>query len=160
MSTRAPEPEEPDDDAALHWAGDEARGQAAPRLRGEPVADADGTDAASAAGTAAAASADRRTPRELALLVATGVFGGLYLALAVGWILSVQLLGYPGLDLAGEVMWQFGEFLAMIAAVLWFGAALTLTPPGTAHRGAKRFVALLLGVALLLPWPFLLGALG
>ena len=30
-------------------------------------------------------------------------------------------------------MWQFAEFLAMVAAALWFAAVLTLTPEGTPH---------------------------
>src|SRR5689334_99497 len=90
-----------DDDEALHWAGDEARGQSAPRLRGEhDDADAEG-GATDAAAVEAATETSRRTPAATAFLVATGVFAGLYLAVVVGWILSVQLLSYPGLDLAG-----------------------------------------------------------
>lgn len=149
-----------DDDEALHWAGDEARGQSAPRLRGEhDDADAEG-GATDAAAVEAATETSRRTPAATAFLVATGVFAGLYLAVVVGWILSVQLLSYPGLDLAGEIMWQFAEFLAMVAAALWFAAVVTFTPEGVARRGLKRFVWLGVGLALLLPWPFLLGALG
>ncbi|QEO10688.1 hypothetical protein [Protaetiibacter larvae] len=161
MSTRPEVPgEEPDDDEALSWAGDDARGQSAPRLRvaSDPLvaAGSDGFDP-DAAG-AAAASAPRRTPAETALLVATGVFAGVYLAIAVGWILSVQLIASPYYELFGEIMWQFGEFLAMIAAVLWFGAVFALTPEGVSRRGLRRFVWLTIGVLVLLPWPFLLGA--
>lgn len=151
---------EPDDDA-LHWAGDEARGQSAPRLRGEhDDADAEGEASDAAAVDTATGPLSRRTPAATAFLVATGVFAGLYLAVVVGWILSVQLLSYPALDLAGEIMWQFAEFLAMVAAALWFAAVITFTPEGIARRGVKRFAWLLAGLALLLPWPFLLGALG
>lgn len=157
MSTRPIDPDEESDDDAFHWAGDEARGQAAPRLRDE-TAETDAAGAGSEAPPAGVATAGRRSAAATAFLVATGVFAGLYLAVVVGWILSVQLLAYSGLDLAGEIMWQFSEFLAMVAAALWFGAVVTLTPEGIPRRGVKRFVWLAAGLALLLPWPFLLGA--
>jgi len=161
VSANPPDPvDETDDDDALHWAGDDARGQAAPRLRGGASEGAD-TDAAHEGADAASGDAAPaiRGRAETALLAATGVFAGLYLALVVGWILSVQLLAYPGLDLAGEVMWQFAEFLSMVAPALWFAVVLTLTPRETSRRGAKRIGWLVVGLALLLPWPFLLGAL-
>ena len=158
MSTRPTDPDEESDDDAFHWAGDEARGQAAPRLRG--TNDDDDADAEAATDAATPVATVQRSRSATALLVATGVFAGLYLAAVVGWILSVQLLSYPGIDLAGEIMWQFAEFLAMVAAALWFAAVLTLTPEGTPRRGLKRFGWLVAGLALLLPWPFLLGALG
>lgn len=158
MSSRPHDPDDDGDDDALRWAGDEARGQAAPRLRGEDAVPsvADGVTGTAAAGASAAV----RTRTDTALLVTTGVFAGLYLATAVGWVLSAQLLSSPYLDLAGEIGWQFSEFLAMIAAVLWFGAVWVLTPAGTPWRAAKRVGWLLLGLVLLVPWPVLLGALG
>ena len=158
MSTRPTDPDEESDDDAFTWAGDEARGQAAPRLRGAD--DGVDPDAEHATEAATPVASVQRSRGGSGLLVATGVFAGLYLAAVVGWILSVQLLSYPGIDLAGEIMWQFAEFLAMVAAALWFAAVLTLTPEGTPRRGLKRFGWLVAGLALLLPWPFLLGALG
>jgi len=158
VSTRDPEPLDEADDEALHWAGDEARGQAAPRLRESA------TPASASATSDALASGEtpepRRTPDQTALLAATIVFGLVYLAISIGWISSAQLLVYPALDLLGEVMWQFGEFLAMVAAALWFAATLTLTPEGIRHRGAKRMLALLVGAVLLVPWPALLYWIG
>lgn len=155
VSTLPPAPEEPDDDEALRWAGDDARGQSAPRLRAA-------SEEAAASGPPEVASdaavAPRRSGADTALLVATGVFAGIYLALAVGWILSVQLIASPYYELFGEIMWQFGEFLAMVAAVLWFGVVFVLTPDGTPRRGLRRFLGLGVGVLVLLPWPFLLGA--
>lgn len=152
----ATEAEDEADDDALHWAGDEARGQASPRLAGP--------------GTASAAQLDddadelepapRRTPAERALQAGTIAFGVVYLAHSIGWIFSAQLLVYPSLDLLGEVMWQFGEFLSMVAPALWFAAALTLTPEGTRHRGARRMLGLLLGALVLVPWPALVYWIG
>ena len=157
MSTHTPDPLESDDDDALSWAGDDARGRDVPRLgdgsiRTEPEHDA-----------APDEPGETRTPRsagDIALAIMTVLFALAYLAVTVGWVLSAQNLGYPGLDLPGEIMWQFGEFLALIAAGLWFAAVLALTPAGASWRGAKRAVWFTLGLAVLLPWPYLLGALG
>lgn len=153
---REPEPLDEEDDAALHWAGDEARGQAAPRL--------------STAGDAALAPAPDgepelepvppRSPVERALQAGTVLFGVVYLAHSIGWIFSAQLLSYPSLDLLGEIMWQFGEFLSMVAPALWFAAALTLTPDGTPRRATKRMLGLLAGALVLVPWPALLYWIG
>jgi hypothetical protein len=150
-----PEPDEPDDEA-LHWAGDEARGQAAPRLR-----DPDPASASPAIEPEAPDETDApRSPAERGLLAGTVVFGLVYLALSIGWISSAQLLVYPSLDLLGEIMWQFGEFLAMIAPALWFAAAFTLTPEGTPRRGTKRMLGLLAGALVLVPWPALIFWIG
>lgn len=145
------------DEEALHWAGDEARGQAAPR-RGPGTAsvaqladDAFDDDAAEDPG-----DAPRRTAAERALQLGSIAFGVVYLAHSIGWIFSAQLLVYPSLDLLGEIMWQFGEFLSLVAPALWFVAALTLTPEGTRRRGAKRMLGLLVGALVLVPWPALL----
>ena len=156
MSTRAPDPpDEGDDDLdALRWAGDEARGQAAPRLR-----DAEAEMDAPAAPLEEEPDAPR-TARETGFLIGTGAFAVVFLALTIGWIFSVQLLVYPGVDLLGQVMWQFGEFLAMVAPALWFAAVLTLTPEDSRRRGLARMVALLVGVLVLVPWPGLLYWIG
>ncbi len=152
MTPRDPEPvDETDDDAALRWAGDDDRGRLAPRLRD----DADAAHEVDAPTAVEEPVAVPRSASERALQLGTIVFGVLYLAYSIGWIFSAQLLVYPGLDLLGEVMWQFGEFLAMVAPALWFAAVLTLTPEGMARRGLTRTVALLAGALVLVPWPAL-----
>jgi hypothetical protein len=157
VTSRDPDPlDEADDDDALHWTGDEARGQAAPRLR----------DAVPASVTGAGideVEAEEDTPRspaDRALFAGTVLFGLVYLALSIGWISSAQLLVYPSLDLLGEIMWQFGEFLGMVAPALWFAAALTLTPEGVRRRGLTRMLGLLVGALVLIPWPSLLYWIG
>src|SRR5690606_14729618 len=97
---------------------------------------------------------------EQALRIGTVMFGIVYLAASIGWIFSAQLLIYPSFDLLGEIMWQFGEFLSMVAPALWFAAALTLTPEGTRRRGLKRMLGLLGGALVLVPWPALLYWIG
>jgi hypothetical protein len=159
VSTRDPL-DEADDDDALHWAGDEARGRAAPRLRDADTASAIADGGPDAGAEQLAEPEEARTPGERALFAGTIVFGLVYLALSIGWISSAQLLVYPSLDLPGEIMWQFGEFLAMVAPALWFAAALTLTPEGTGRRGLRRMLALLVGALVLVPWPSLLYWIG
>jgi len=133
-----------DEDAdALTWAGDEEQGRAAPRLRGE--------DAPVVVDSAAGPVAE--TPGSGGRRAATVAFALPYLVLAVGWILSVEQLSSGARDLAYEIVWQFGEFLAMLAAPAWFAATLALT------RGSRPLVRvgwLALGLGVLLPWPILL----
>ncbi|MEP6844276.1 MAG: hypothetical protein ABJA11_12180 [Pseudolysinimonas sp.] len=141
-----PESDSDVDDDALSWAGDELRGGIDPLTRNR-VADVtassidDGTDAASA------------SPRNLARSAATVLFAVVYLAIVVGWIISVQITGSPGTDLFSQVAWQFGEFVAIIAGALWYLAVFTLTPD---TRTAVRVGWFALGAGLLLPWPILL----
>ncbi len=153
MTSRDPEPvdETDDDDAALSWAGDDDRGRMTPRLR-DAADDAPAVAVEAEPGEPLTAP---RAPAERAIQVGTYAFGAVYLAISIGWIFSVQLMFYPGLDLLGEIMWQFGEFLAMVSAALWFAAVLTFTPEGVTRRGTKRMVAFLVGALVLVPWPAL-----
>lgn len=132
------------DDAALSWAGDEEQGRAAPRL---------GTAGPPAIPVDAAPAADAVPPGSRARSIATVAFVVPYLALTVGWVLAVQQLTSGTGSLVAEVLWQFGEFLAMLAAPLWFAATLTLTRDS---RPLVRVGWLALGLAVLLPWPVIL----
>lgn len=132
-----------DDDAALSWAGDDDQGRSAPRLR-EPEPDA----ASAEPGTQPDA-----VPGSRGRAVATAAFLVPYLAIAVGWILAAQDLSSGSVSLFGGILWQFGEFLAILAAPLWFAATLTLTRES---RPLVRVGWLALGLAVLFPWPLLL----
>lgn len=130
-----------DDAEALTWAGDEEQGRAAPRLPApEPIGAGSEPDA-------------EEPPGSRGRSAATAGFAVPYLAVTVGWIFAVQLLTSGSAALFGEVLWQFGEFLAMLAAPLWFAATLTLT---TGHRPLVRVGWLALGLGVLLPWPLVL----
>lgn len=93
-----------------------------------------------------------------ALLIAYGILGGVYLIYTLGWVITVQRLGAvrgASAELLTEIMFQFGEFLAIASPALWFAAVFLLT------RGRKpfpRLLLLLIGVVVVLPWPFVLGA--
>lgn len=111
------------------------------------------------AGTTAEPDAepDAKPGTSSALLVTYGILGGAYLIYTVGWVITVfndNRIAYA--DILSEVMYQFGEFLAIASPAIWFATVLTLT------RGRKpilRLLGLLLGLAVVIPWPFvLLGA--
>jgi len=90
-----------------------------------------------------------------AMLVVYGIFGGAYLLYIVGWIIAVQRDTFTQASLFSEIMYQFGEFLAIASPAIWLGAVLLLTRDG---RVLPRVVWLLVGLLLLAPWPFILGA--
>ncbi|WP_167051608.1 hypothetical protein [Salinibacterium sp. ZJ77] len=159
MNTRAPDPFD-EDDEALQWAGDDVAGRDAPRLGGSLDSDPESDADASHEDLDDDADADAPARRDVPTLAVTAVFGVLYAAVTLGWILSVQLLGYPAIDLPGEIMWQFGEFLSLISAGVWFAAVLALTHEGMRRRALVRAGWLALGLGVLVPLPYLLGALG
>ncbi len=86
----------------------------------------------------------------------TALFGGLYLIWGIAWV--VGLANLPGGYASGVVdaaLFGVGQFLAYIAAPLWFVATLAL---GQDWSQRRRFGAMVLGLALLMPWPFILPA--
>ncbi len=92
-----------------------------------------------------------------ALLVVYGVFAGVYLLYVVGWIIGVRRDPFTSPNLFFEVMYQFGEFLAIMSPVLWFGLTLLLTRQRTA---VVRLVWLVVGMLVVAPLPFLLSGAG
>lgn len=88
------------------------------------------------------------------LLILYGVFGGIYLLYTVGWAIAVlrSTLSLP--NLFAEIMYQFGEFLAIVSPALWLGAVVLLTHGA---RPIVRALWLVAGILVLAPWPFILG---
>ncbi|GGL08672.1 hypothetical protein JOE58_001257 [Curtobacterium luteum] len=80
-------------------------------------------------------------------LIGFGVLGGLYLLYTVAWLISASVLAVG--DLASEVM----RALAIVAPALWFVATLWI---GQSSRNRTKFVWLLIGAVVLIPWPFIL----
>ncbi|MBF4568820.1 hypothetical protein ITJ57_08555 [Plantibacter sp. VKM Ac-2880] len=89
------------------------------------------------------------------MLVTLGIFGGVFLLYSVGWLISAfRPDAAPPSDAVGRFMFDLGQGLAVAAGPVWMAATLWLT------RGGKplvRIAMLLLGVLLILPWPFLRG---
>lgn len=88
------------------------------------------------------------------MLVALGIFGGVFALYTIGWIVGLQRFIYFALDPLEQLVFVAEEWLAMLAVPLWFVLALLLT------RGRKpsiRLLWLLIGAIVLIPWPFVLG---
>lgn len=101
-----------------------------------------------------AADTDPR-PTSSILILAYGIIAGVYALYTVGWATTV--LGATGTmsSLLAEVMFQFGEFLAIAAAPLWFASVLYLT---RGRRPMLRLLWLLAGLVLLIPIQSVMGA--
>ncbi len=133
-----------EEEKALSWDGDDAP---PPPSATKPAARA----------TAKVAERLGQQAPSSALLILYGILGGVYLIYTIGWVVSVfNDNRKPFDDFLTEFMYQLGEYMAIASPVLWFVTALVLT------RGRKpivRLLALLLGVVVVIPWPFvLLGA--
>jgi hypothetical protein len=91
-------------------------------------------------------------------LVAFGVLGGVYALLTIGWIIGgLRLQGYA-LFFIAPVAFQVSLWLAVLAPAAWFTAVGVLT---RSRPTWVRFLLLVAGALLLLPWPFIMvGAVG
>jgi len=94
--------------------------------------------------------------KSLASTVLTALFGLVYLAYSLGWIIGINLVPLNGPTLLIEVMYQFSEFLTILASAMWFATVMSLTRKG---RAVHRFGWLALGTLVLIPWPIVLGVL-
>ena len=87
---------------------------------------------------------------------ALAVFGGLYAVWSIAWVLGIASApAQTASSLLDAVMYQFGEFLGLIAAPLWLGGVWFLTSDSTRRT---RNGWLLIGLVLLFPFPLVLPA--
>ncbi len=149
----------PDDDA-LTWAGDT-----------EPAAPAAGDSAERGTATPRVASGwkvvgkpgrvatDQDTGRQGQMssvaLVTFGILAGIYLLYSIGWLIAAQRDAVAPTDIVGAAMYTVGLWLAVLAPALWIGATFWLTRSSHTLRG--RLIALVVGVVVLAPWPFIVG---
>lgn len=90
-------------------------------------------------------------------LVGHGVAAAIFLLYTVAWLKSVGKVA-PSFDsVLADWMWRFGTWFAVAAPVLWFFGTLLLVPSRQSRRRAVWFVV---GVVLLVPWPFVIGTFG
>jgi hypothetical protein len=99
---------EPDEDA-LAWAGDEP--VEAPTVRKVELVDGPASP----------------KPMPAVLLITYGILAGVYLIYTIGWVITVTRSTTSLPTLFGEIMFQFGEFLAIASPAMWFAAVLVLT---------------------------------
>ncbi len=161
------------DDDALSWGGDDDPtldvGISKP---GSAAADADpvalpagyaavgkGADAVGRLNTDGTVTpAADREPMGSAALVTLGVIGGVYLLYVLGWVIGGLRLQGTAQFLVSPVAYQFALWLAVLAAPLWFATTWLLT---RASKAWVRILWLVVGVLLLVPWPFMMtGAVG
>jgi len=97
-------------------------------------------------------------PLSTPMLLLVGIVGGVYLLYTIGWIIGGVNLQASALFLVPSVMYDVGRWAAVLAPALWFGAVWILTRRSPSW---VRVLGLLAGVALLVPWPFVMtGAVG
>jgi hypothetical protein len=137
-----------------------------------PVSPAPSTTAAAAAPARrtvldeAEDAEDRAAERELAeaeaasrqlsspALIGMGILGGIYLLYTIGWIVSFSRYQTPLTVDFSVVSYRITLALAIAAAPLWFVGTLLLTQSKDIRF---RFLWLVIGVLVLVPWPFLMG---
>lgn len=86
--------------------------------------------------------------------VMLAVFGGLYAVWSVAWVLGVVASPtQQASSVLDAVMFQFGEFLGMVATPLWCGVVWWLTSGSSLLTRGALLVA---GLVLLFPFPLVL----
>jgi hypothetical protein len=99
--------------------------------------------------------AEGTTPRSPAIYVAYGVSGAIFLLYAIGWAITLLVAPSAAPDgVLNQIMAYLTVGLAIASGPLWFMGVFLLT------RGRKPVIQVLwqlLGIALLAPWPFILG---
>jgi hypothetical protein len=89
-----------------------------------------------------------------ALLITLGILAGVYLLYTVGWVITIQHAGSLATTPLDKIAIAIQEGLAIAAPALWFAAAIYLT---RTRRPAIRLLWLVVGVLVLVPWPFVFG---
>lgn len=151
-----------DSEEALNWEGDETVPRARPSAREKGRASAPAAPAAAATDAADDApvlgTAREHPPLSTAMLLIAGVVGGIYLLYSVGWVVGGLRLKPIANFFVTDAMFLPWFILAVAAPALWFLATWVLT------RGRATWIrasVLLLGVVLLVPWPFVtVGVIG
>lgn len=169
---------EPEDEA-LSWAGDEDAAAPSPRQRRGRAEAAPATPAPSdplsgvaapaegAERAAVSAPGERETPAEAerdreapqlgsVVLLSVGVIAGIYLLYTIGWFIAVgRVVTVSGMNPVEAFMAQLGAVFAVAAPALWAAAVLWI---GRGKRIGWKLSALVIGVVVLVPWPFVVSA--
>ncbi|GAA1126007.1 MULTISPECIES: hypothetical protein [Microbacterium] len=155
-----------DPDDALTWEGDDGTSPKEPALPAGWNAVGKGSDrVVEEGGESDAAASDDPTEADEApaalgtgMLLTLGVVGGVYLLYTVGWVVGGLRLKPLANLIVADSMYVPWFVLAVAAPALWFLATWVLTRGRAAWI---RVLVLLLGVVLLVPWPFVtVGVIG
>jgi hypothetical protein len=153
------------DDDALSWDGDDdptLAPQVAPRRSAsgaQPEPEAAPTSRPGVETDTAPASVDdaAAAPMSNVALVTLGVFGGIYLLLAVGWFIGGSRLQFVAQLFINPAAHTAAWILAIAAPAVWFATTMVLT---RSRPMWLRVIALVVGTVVLLPWPFLMTGVG
>ncbi|WP_411720493.1 hypothetical protein [Mycetocola sp.] len=152
---------DPHDDEALTWAGDPEPVET-PGSKSRPGADAEpavagGWKVVGKPGRIATAPADHR-PGQLSsvALVTYGILAGIYLLYTIGWLIAAQRATGAPADIVGGAMFTVGLWFAVLSPAFWIAATFWVTRGSASLRA--RLLALAVGVLVLAPWPFIVGA--
>lgn len=84
-------------------------------------------------------------------VIALGILGGIYLLFSAGWIVTAVRNPIQIADPLGSFMFVLGLWLAVLAPAAWFAATLVF---GRHRSFGWRLLSLVLGAALVIPWPY------
>lgn len=155
-----------EDEEALGWGGDDDPTLAPVKPAGAAAAAATPTAARRTVEEEADEAEDLLAEKDLAeaeketaqlssaALIAYGVLGGVYLLYTIGWVISFTRVEIADIVTFGTVTDLVARTLAIAASPLWFISALLLTQKKDIRW---TFIWLVVGVLVLVPWPFLLG---
>jgi hypothetical protein len=86
--------------------------------------------------------------------VLLSVFGGLYAVWTIAWVLAIVAAPtQQASSLLDAIMYQFGEFLAIVASPLWFGVVWWLSGSAGVRPRLSWLVA---GLVVVFPLPLVL----
>lgn len=85
-------------------------------------------------------------------LLAFGVLAGIYLLYSVAWLITVLRNPTQIADGFANFMFISGLWLAVLFPAAWFGATLWL---GRGRSVWLRILFLVIGAAVLIPWPYI-----
>ncbi|GAA2892255.1 hypothetical protein [Microbacterium esteraromaticum] len=153
---------DPDDDAPS-WEGDAALDARRPaphpseQRATRPAPAPQGGDAAPSRDDQADVRDDESQGIGTATLVMLGILGGVYLLYTVGWVIGGVGMQAKAMFMLPAPLYLASMWIAALAPALWFVATLILTRGG---RDWVRISALVVGAALLVPWPFVVAGGG
>ncbi len=148
-----------DSDDALAWADDEEASKRDAALpRGWNAVGKGSAEVGRLEDDGTVTPAGAPTPMSTTMLLTVGIVGGIYLLYTIGWVIGGLRLKPLTSLIVADAMFVPWFVLAIAAPALWFLTTWVLT------RGRAtwiRLLVLLLGVVLLVPWPFVtVGVIG
>jgi hypothetical protein len=81
-----------------------------------------------------------------------GLFAGVYLLFSVAWLIIALNPPINFFDVVSSFMWVASLWFATLGGIIWFVSTFIL---GRSRGFGWKFMMLLIGVVVLIPWPYL-----